>query len=113
MFYNTDHSLLYMIVYWSAMAVVFGVALHVALKGLQIEIERAQEILVIVVSALAALVPAVGPYLAFIVGIYLLYRIADASLGQIIGAVVVTRLIAVVIALGLLRAMIAFGLVRE
>jgi|ERR1041384_2403421 hypothetical protein len=113
MFYNTDHSFWYMAVYWAAVTVVFGVSLHFALKGFQIEIEPVQEIVVIVVSALAALVPAVGPYLAFIVGMYLLYRMADAGLGMIIGAVAVTRLIAMFIALGLLRAMVTFGLIRE
>ena len=113
MFYTTDHSLWYIVVYWTAVTMVFGVSLHLALRGLRIELELAQEIIVVLVSAVAALVPVIGPYLAFVVGIYLLYRMADAGLGMIIGSVAVTRIIATLIAVGLLRAMVTFGLVRE
>jgi len=113
MFYNVDHSFWYIAAYWTAATTIFGASLHTAIQLLRIEIGFAQEIVVVVVSALAALVPAIGPYLAFVVGMYLLYRMADTSLGAVVGAVFITRAIAVIIALGLLRVMVALGLLPE
>lgn len=112
MFYDTDHSLWYMVVFWTTVTVVFGLALHIALKLARIELERTEEIVVIVVSSLVALIPAIGPYLAFIVAIFLIYRMADSSLGMVIGAVVVTRFLAMIIAMVSLRGLEALGVVK-
>ena len=101
-----------MVVYWTTATVVFGVALHIALKLARIELERTEEIVVIVASSLVALIPAIGPYLAFIIAIFLIYRMADSSLGVVIGAVVVTRFLAMLIAMVLLRGLEALGVVK-
>jgi hypothetical protein len=112
MFYDTDHSLLYVVVFWATVTVVFGLALHIALKLARIELERTGEIVVIVVSSLVALIPAIGPYLAFIVAIFMIYRMADSSLGIVIGTVVVTRFLAMLIAMVSLRGLEALGVVK-
>jgi len=113
MFYNTDHNLWYMVAYWTVVTAVFGVSLHIAIKLAGIDLERAEEAVVILTTSLVALIPAVGPYLAFVVAIFLIYRMADSSLGMVIGAVIVTRFIAIFIALGALRGLIAIGLLHE
>jgi hypothetical protein len=112
MFYDADHSLWYMVVFWTTVTVLFGVALHIALKLARIELERAEEIVVIVVSSLVALIPAIGPYLAFIVAIFLIYRMADSSLGMVIGAVIITRFFAMIIGMVSFRRLEALGVVK-
>jgi hypothetical protein len=102
-----------MFVFWMTATVVYGIALHIALKLARIELERAGEIVVILVSSLVALIPAIGPYLAFIVAIFLIYRMADSSLGMVIGAVVVTRFLAILIAIAALRGLVALGVLNE
>jgi hypothetical protein len=113
MFYDTNHSLWYMTVYWVVVTLVFGVSLHIATKLAHIELERAAEIIVVLVSSLTGLIPAVGPYLAFVVAIFLTYRMTDAGLGMAIAAVIVTRFIAILIAIGALKALTAVGLFEE
>ena len=112
MFYDTNHSLWYMVVFWTTVTVVFGLALHIALRLARIELERTEEIVVIIVSSLVALLPAIGPYLAFVVAIFLIYRVADSSLGMIIGAVVVARILAMLIGMVSLRGLEALGVVK-
>jgi hypothetical protein len=112
MFYDTDHSLWYMVVFWTTVTVVFGLALHLALKLAHIELEWAEEIFVIVVSSVVALIPAIGPYLAFIVAIFLIYRMADSNLGLVIAAVFVTRFLAMLIGIVSLRGLEALGVVK-
>ena len=113
MFYDTHQSLWYLVAFWTVVTIVFGVSLHIALKLARIELERAEEIVVILVSSLVALIPAIGPYLAFIVAIFLIYRMADSSLGVVIGAVVLTRFLAVLIALVVLKGLVAAGILNE
>jgi len=112
MFYDTNHSLWYMVVFWTTVTAVFGLSLHIALKLARIELERAAEIVVIIASSLVALIPAIGPYLAFVVAIFLIYRMADSSLGMVIGAVVVTRFLAILIAIAALRGLTALGVLK-
>lgn len=109
MFYDTDQSLWYMVVFWTVITVVFGIAFHISLKLARIELGRAEEIGVILISSLVALIPAIGPYLAFIVAIYLTYQMADSSLGMVLGAVIVTRFLAILIALVAMRWLEALG----
>ena len=109
MFYDTNHSLWYMVVYWTVITALFGVSLHIAIKLASIELERAEEAVIILVSSLAALVPVFGAYLAFIIAIFLIHRMADSSLAMIIAAVVVTRFLAMIIAIVALRGLEAAG----
>jgi asparagine N-glycosylation enzyme membrane subunit Stt3 len=113
MFYDTDKSLWYMVVYWTVVTVVFGVSLLLALKLASIELERAEKIAVILVSSLVALIPVIGPYLAFIVAIVMIYRMSDSNLGMVIGAVIVTRFIAIFVAIFALQGLQAIGLLHE
>ncbi len=113
MFYDTHQSFSYLVVFWTVVTVVFGVSLHMALKLARIELEIAAEMVVILVSSLTALVPAIGPYLAFIVAIFLIYRMADSSLGMVIAAVVLTRFLAVLFAMVVLKGLVAVGLLNE
>ncbi|OVE81242.1 hypothetical protein BVY04_03705 [bacterium M21] len=94
-----------MIAYWTVLTGVFSFAMHVTLGFLKIEIELVQELVVIGVASLSALIPVVGPYLAFVVATYLLYRMADEKFGEILMAVALTRVIATWIAIGLLSAL--------
>jgi hypothetical protein len=112
MFYGHDYSVWYMVVIWIGATVVFGVSLHLALKATKIELERNEELYIIVISALVALTPAVGPYLAFIPAIVLTYRIADTGLVHVFGAMALTWLftfILLLLAFGLLRVLPAVG----
>jgi len=112
MFYGHDYSVLSMIGYWIGVTVVFGVSLHLALKATKIELERNEELYVIVISSLVALTPAVGPYLAFIPAIFLTYRMADTGLGNVFGAMILTWLftfILLLLAFGLFRVLLADG----
>ena len=112
MFYDTDHSLWYMVVYWTTVTVIFGLALHIVLRLARIELQRIEEIFVIIASSLVALIPAIGPYLAFVVASFLIYRMADSSLGMVIGVVIVTRYLAMLIAMVSLRGLEALGVVK-
>jgi len=112
MFYDPNHSLWYMVVFWTTVTAGFGFSLHLALKLARIELERAAEIVVIIASSLVALIPAIGPYLAFIVAIFLIYRMADSSLGIVIAAVVATRFLAILIAIAALRGLTALGVLK-
>ena len=102
-----------MTVYWFTVTAVFGVSLHVAIKLAHIELERAPELIIILVSSLTGLIPAVGSYLAFIVAIFLIYRMTDTGLGMVIAAVVVTRFVAILIAIGALKGLAAVGLIKQ
>ena len=113
MFYDTDESLWYMFVYWSVVTMVFGVSLLIALKMASIELERAEKIAVILVSSLVALIPVIGPYLAFVVAIVMIYRMSDSDLGMVIAAVLVTRFIAIFVAIFALAGLKAIGPIHE
>ena len=102
MFYNTNFSLWYMAAFWFAVTIVYGASLHISLKLAHIEMERAEELTIILLSALVALIPAFGPPLAAILAIYLIYRIADSSLTMVVTVGVVTEAIAILLARGLL-----------
>jgi hypothetical protein len=113
MFHDTNHGLIYMAAYWTVTTVVFGVSLLIAMKLAGIELERAEKIVIILASSLIALIPVAGPYLAFIVAIFLIYRWSDSDLVMVIGAVIVTRFIAIFVALGALRGLIAIGFLHD
>ena len=113
MFYDTDKGLWYMIVYWAVVTFVFGVSLLLALKLASIELERAEKIAVILVSSLVALIPYIGPYLAFIVAIVMIYRMSDSDLALVIGAVIVTRYIAIFVAIFVLQGLERIGWIHE
>ena len=113
MFYDTDKGLWYMVVYWTVVTVVFGVSLLIALKLASIELERAEKIAVILVSSLVALVPFIGPYLAFIVATVMIYRMSDSDLAMVIGAVIVTRFIAIFVAIFALQGLEAIRLLHQ
>ncbi len=113
MFNNDDVSVWYLGVYWAAVTVVFGTSLLLTLKLAQIELERAEKMVIILVSSLVMMIPAVGPYLAFIVAIFLIYKWSDAELGMAIGVVVVTRFLAILVAIGLLKALAAMGILND
>jgi hypothetical protein len=112
MFYGHDFSVLSMVGYWIGVTVVFGVSLHLALKATKIELERNQELYVIVISSLVALTPAVGPYLAFIPATVLTNRMANTGLGNVFGAMALTWLftfVLLLLAFGLFRVLMAVG----
>ncbi len=113
MFYDTDYGLWYMVVFWTMVTLVFGVSLHLALKMASIELEYLEQVVVVLISSLTALVPVVGPYLAFVIAIFLIYRMADTSLLMVIGAVMITRFMAMLVALVLLKALIAAGIINK
>jgi hypothetical protein len=101
-----------MVVIWIGVTVVFGVSLRLALKAFKIELERNQELYVIVISELVALTPAVGPYLAFIPAIFLTYRMTDTGLGNAFGVMTLTWLFTftlLLLAFGLFRVLMAVG----
>ncbi|MDR3457731.1 MAG: hypothetical protein P4N60_09820 [Verrucomicrobiae bacterium] len=102
-----------MAAYWTVVTVVFGASLLMAMKLAGIELERVEKIVVILASSLVALIPVIGPYLAIIVAIFLIYRWSDSDLAMVIGAVFVTRYIAIFVAIGALRGLIALGLLPE
>lgn len=103
MFYDTHYSFWFMAAAWLTVTVVYGFSLHIALKLARIELERAEELMVIALSALVALIPAFGPVLAAILAVYLIYRMADTSLAIVLTVGLVTQAVAVLLARGLLR----------
>ena len=78
----------------------------------RIELNALQQIVVIQLAGLAALFPAIGAFLAPVVAIYLIYRMADAELPIIIAAVLITRFIAAILAIGVERALVHFGFMK-
>lgn len=112
MFYDTSHSFWYMVVFWMTVTVVYGLALHIALKFARVELEFTEELFVVLVSSLTALIPVIGPYLALIVAIYLLHRMADSSLIVVLCAVVVTRYLAILFALVAFKGLVALGVLK-
>jgi hypothetical protein len=112
MFYGTDYNFREMAVIWSLVTAIWGVSLLFALKAASIDLAPAEKWTVILFTSLAALVPVIGLFLAPVVAIYLINKMADAQLVMIIGAVVLTRFIAAIVALGVERALVAVGLLR-
>ena len=112
MFYDTEFTFLQMALIWSIVTVIWGVSLLIALKLGHIELERAQKLVVILLTSLTALLPAIGIFLAPLVAIFLIYRMADSELPIIIGVVVVTRFVAVIVAIGAERALISLGVLK-
>ena len=101
-----------MIVIWLGVTLVFGVSFHVALKTTKIELNLNQQLYVIVLASLTALIPAVGPYLAFLAAVLLTYRSADAGFGNVLGAMALTWLIAflaLLLTIGLIRVLMTIG----
>lgn len=112
MFYGRDYNLREMVVIWSLVTAIFGASLLVALKVASIELKPLEKWMVILLTSLAALVPAIGLFLAPVVAICLINKMADAELVMIIGAVVLTRFIAAIVAIGVERALVAAGFLR-
>ncbi len=112
MFYDTDYNFREMAVIWSVVTAIFGASLLVALKAASIDLKPLEKWTVILLTSLAALVPAVGLFLAPVVAIYLIHKMADAELVMIIGAVVLTRFIAAIVAIGAERGLVAAGFLR-
>ena len=112
MFYGTDYSLREMAVIWSVVTAIWGVSLLLALKVASVELEPFEKWVVILFTSIVALVPVVGLFLAPVVAIYLINKLADAQLVMIIGAVVLTRFIAAIVAIGVERALVAAGFLR-
>jgi hypothetical protein len=110
MFYDSGYSFREMVVIWLVVIGVWGVSLVVALKMAHIELTALQRIVVIQVAGITALVPVVGPFLAPVVVIYLIYRMADSEFWIVLAAVLVTRFIAALIAIVAERALVQFGL---
>src|SRR5439155_13391961 len=99
MFYDTEYNFREMVLIWSVVTAIFGVSLLIALKIASVDLKLSEKWTVILLSSLAALVPAIGWVLAPVVAIYLINRMADAELMMIIGAVILTRFIAVIVAI--------------
>ncbi|SRR5258706_14988246 len=95
---------------WVVVVLFWGISLLLSLKLARIELTSLQRVIVIQVAAVALLVPVIGPYLAPVVAIYLIYRMADAELGIVIAAVLITRLIAALIAILVERALVQLGI---
>jgi hypothetical protein len=112
MFYDTEYTFAQMAFIWAIVTVIWGVSFVAALKLGRIELEPAQKVLVILVTSLTALFPAIGIFLAPVVAIFLIYRMADSQLPIIIGVVVVTRFIAALVAIGAERALMSLGVLR-
>ena len=112
MFYDTQYTFREMAVIWLVVIGVWGISLVFALKMARIELTTLQQIVVIQLAGLAALFPAIGPFLAPVVAIYLIYRMADAELPTIIAAVLITRFLAALIAIGAERALVQFGFMK-
>lgn len=112
MFYDSTQSLLYMVVLWTILTIIFGLALHLSLKLAHIELNLGEELVVIGASSLVALFPVIGPLLAFIVAIFLIHRMSDSNLGIIIAAVIVTRYLAMILAIVSVRGLVTLGIVR-
>ena len=115
MFYGRDYSFWTMINYWILVTLVFAVSLHLSLRVTRIELKLSDELYIIVISALVALTPLIGPYLAFIPAVFLTNRITDKGLGHVIGGMTLTWLIAfIAILLGivLFRGLLAIGIFK-
>jgi len=112
MFTGTEYTLREMVLIWSVVTAVWGVSLLIALKVAHIELTPMEKWIVILLTSLAALFPAIGLFLAPVVAIYLIYRMADAELPMVIGAVVLTRFIAALVAMGTERALVSVGLIK-
>src|SRR5437879_5681469 len=112
MFYDTEYTFPQMALIWSIVTLIWGVSFLIALKLGRIELEPAQKVVVILLTSLTALFPAIGIFLAPVVAIFLIYRMADSELPIIIGVVVVTRFIAVLVAIAAERALISLGVLR-
>ena len=105
MFYNTEYSLSQMALIWLIVTGLWSFAFLIALKIGRIELEPGEKLVVILLTSSAALVPAIGIFLAPIVAVLLIYRMADSQLPIIIGVVVLTRFIAALVAIGIERAL--------
>jgi hypothetical protein len=110
MFYDTNYSFREMMVIWLVVMGLWGLSLVLALKLARIDLTALQKVVVIQAAGLTALFPAVGPFLAPIVAIYLIYRMADAELFIVVVAVVITRFIAAVVAIIAERGLVRLGL---
>src|SRR3954466_3985578 len=99
MFYDTQYTFRVMAFIWLVVMSLWGFSLFLALKMARVELTALQQIVVIQLAGLAALFPAIGLFLAPVVAIYLIYRMADAELPIIIAAVLITRFIAAILAI--------------
>ncbi len=112
MFYDTQYTFGVMAFIWLLVMGLWGFSLFLALKMARVELTALQQIVVIQLAGLAALFPAIGLFLAPVVAIYLIYRMADAELPIIIAAVLITRFIAAILAIGLERGLARFGFLK-
>jgi len=112
MFYDTQYTFRVMAFIWLVVMSLWGFSLFLALKMARVELTALQQIVVIQLAGLAALFPATGLFLAPVVAIYLIYRMADAELPIIIAAVLITRFIAAILAIGLERGLVRFGFLK-
>jgi hypothetical protein len=113
MFTGTEYTFAQMVIIWSVVTVIWGVSLLIALKIAHIELEPLEKWIVILLTSLTALFPAIGPFVAPVVAIYLINRMADAELPIIIGAVLITRFISVLVAIGLERVLASVGFLNR
>ena len=112
MFTGTEYSFKEMVIIWTIVTAVWGVSLLIALKLAHIELSPLEKWIVILLMSLAALFPAIGLFLAPIVAIFLIYRMADAQLPIVIAVVIITRLIAALVAIGVERALVSVGFMK-
>jgi hypothetical protein len=112
MFAGTEYTFAQMAIIWGVVSTIWGVSLLIALKIAHIKLEPLAQWIVIFLTSLTALFPAIGPFLAPLVAIYLINRMADAQLGIIICGVIVTRFIAAMVAMGVERALVSAGLLQ-
>ncbi len=112
MFTGTEYTFKEMGIIWTVVTVVWGVSLLIALKMASIDLTAMEKWTVILLTSLSALFPAIGLFLAPIVAIYLINRMADSELPIVIGAVVVTRFIAALVAIGTERALVSVGYIK-
>lgn len=112
MFYDTQYSLWQMALIWTVVTGLWAVSLCIALKLGHIELNLPQQAAVVILSGLSALVPVIGLFLAPLVSIYLICRMADAEIPIIVTVVVLTRFIAAIVGIGAERGMVALGILR-
>ena len=112
MFTGTEYTFKEMVIIWTVVTAIWGVSLLIALKLAHIDLTPMEKWIVILLTSLAALFPAIGLFLAPVVAIYLIYRMADAELPIVIGAVVITRFIAALVAIGVERALVSVGFIK-
>jgi hypothetical protein len=110
MFYKTQYGFREMALIWFLVIGIWDLALVLALKLAHVDVTAVQKAVVIQLASLAALYPVIGPFLAPVVAIYLIYRMADAELWIVTAAVLITRFIAAMIAIVAERALLQFGL---